>query len=195
MFPHSRHNDWCYRCITRRNASPKACDLFLATIKFVQGATGLADPTTILECRRERCDKYWILSEGLESFRRQSHYWEWAHSAIPSSTKHCHWVRVAAIGQLISPYIPGIRRRIKLLKAIRSEFLATVNLKTAGDMWGMELYAIDLYLENLYGVTTLLAIRQTCKSWRKGATTVGPIEHIVKSGKDMDPASAHVMVN
>ena len=71
---------------------------------------------------------------------------------------------------MISPFISGIRRRMKLLKAIKLELLATIDMRTAGNAWGMELFAIDLYLQNLYGIATLLAIRQTCRAWRKGAT-------------------------
>ena len=161
LFPHSIENDRCYRCLTRRSVRPKACDLRMSKLAPVLPFTGAANLTIILKCARARCDHQWIFRDGLESFRGRSDYWEWLTNVNTSIARSNKWIKVAALAPDISPFAAGIRKRIILLKRYRREVLAARN---------RGIICIDTCLLNLYGIATLLAMRQTCKAWQYGVT-------------------------
>ena len=161
MFPHSIDNDKYYRCLTRRHSRPKACDLRIFAPEPVNQSDRTIDRSITLRCSRARCRQERILAEGLESFRKKSVYWEWAVNMHQGITR-CHkWIKVASLAKDIAPFVPGLRHRIRLLKQSRKAILTEAN---------RQLIWIDHCLMNLYGIATLLAMRQACRAWRGGVT-------------------------
>ena len=127
MFPHSIDNDKYYRCLTRRNARPKACDLRVSAPEPVNHVDRTVDRTITLRCARTRCNQERILTEGLENVRRKSAYWEWAVNMHPSITRSNQWIKVASLAKDISPFVPGLCHRIRLLKQSRRAILTEAN--------------------------------------------------------------------
>ena len=68
LFTHTRQTDRCFRCMHRRTARAKACDLYVTALRPVDASRGV-DLSIALECRRLRCDRQWHVVDGLETER------------------------------------------------------------------------------------------------------------------------------
>ena len=165
LFPHTLENDRCFRCMYRRSAKPMACNLCLVKLPPCD-PVGDYDGGLLLECQRLRCDRYWVL-DSLESSRPHSTYWHWLQYWNARVTGPKKWIRASSIGALLRDKLPNLRLRIQRLKAIRMEPLLDKHASMP---------AFDLELLSIYGIATLLALRQTCRAWKTGVTRKELIE-------------------
>ena len=172
MFPHSVDNDGYYRCLTRKNVRPKACDLRMSDLKPISPLTRTTDLTITLRCARPRCNHQGILTDGLESYRRQSEYWEWMNTLHVGNHKSSKWITLTALARDLSPFVQSICTRITILKRHRREVLTATKREPV--CW------IDNYLLNVYGIATLLALRQACKAWQRGLTVSRLVETLTQ---------------
>ena len=142
-----------------------ACNLCLVKFPPIDPG-GDYDGGLVLECQRLRCDRYWVL-DSLESSRPHSTYWHWLQHWNTRVTGPTRWMRASSIGRLLGDRLPNLRSRISRLKELRIELLADEEAPQP---------AFDLELSCIYGIATVLALRQTCRAWKKGVTRKELIE-------------------
>ena len=81
-------------------------------------------------------------------------------------------MRASSIGRLLGDRLPNLRSRIRRLKELRIELLADEEAPQP---------AFDFELLCIYGIATVLALRQTCRAWKKGVTRKELIEALLST--------------